>query len=367
MADNTALAPQTTPAIVKQPVTVTEQEQSQYAPMLQGVGTNQLSLIRTAGQELDVNAITGVVTISKGTLKVTVDPQEGIATALTKLFDTSTQKLFDICVMALTQQNHYRGSGEPNTAVVIPLDKYMELRGIPQTKASKDKTRRTVKAELNTLLRTRLDWTESSKKTTRDFLTINICSSAGIKNGNILLGFSRELATYLIWAYVMQYPLSLLRLDERNDNSYLIGKALSRHFGIDNNNRRGTNNIIGVATILEWCEDTIPSYDKVMSETRHVERLIRKPLENALDILVTNGTLTTWEYCNSKKIPLTDEQVNSGTYSDWEALFIHFEVANFPDQTPRLEARTEEAKARATRKTKASKKKDTPKEDNQTD
>jgi len=326
-------------------------DRGKYRPMLQGTGTNQLTRISTRGKEsiVNVNGITGVITITKGTLKVTIEPENDVIGAFTKIFDVSTHKLFDACVIELTKQNHYRSKTEPNAAVVISLEDYMKLCGIPLTKPSKDKIRRNVKTDLDTLLRTRLEWTETSGKKTKDYLNINICSSVGIKNGNIILSFTPEIARYLVNSYVMQYPIGLLKIDERNPNAYYIGKKLLQHYSIDNNIQKDTANIISVRSLLEWCEDVIPSYEEVMSGNRHLDDRIITPLENALTSLQTTN-LITWEYCNSKKTPLTDEQLNNLNYYIFIDLYIHFEVNYFPNQTQRLKFKKKRTKKTYRRK-----------------
>jgi len=317
---------------------------AKFVAMYQGAATNQFSRINTRGKKLISNQITGVVTISKDTLKITIEPKNGLENALMKLFNVSTQKLFDISVIKLTQQNHYK-SDEASlyTTVIFSLDSYMELCDVPLTKHSKDRLRRTVKADIQTLLRTRLEWTESKGKRTRGFIDINIFSSAGIKGGNIILNFSPEIAHYLVNAYVMQYPTKLLSLDERNPNAYYVGRKLFQHHSIDNNIRTGTANIISVKALLEWCEDTIPSYDHVINDNRHIDQRIIKPFENALDAL-QSANIINWEYCNGKKKPLTESQLGSLNYRTFVELYIKFEAIDAPNQTKRLQSNAEKNK-----------------------
>ena len=330
MTGNTVLAPKGIETILIQPVPLTEPEQIGFAPMLQGTGSNKLSQITTRSTPPDVDAITDVAIITDGDYKVFIEKYSELTGGLR----ISTHKLLDACTIALTTQNHYRGGGEITTGVIIPLDEYVALLGKPSTKATLDEVRKRVKEDLETLFNISIEWTEKSRKKNKDFLKMRIVTSQGIKRGNIFLGFSPEFAKYLTDAYIMQYPTALLQIDERNPNAYHLGRKLLLHRSIDNNIRKGTANLISVRALLEVCPD-LPTYEEVMGSDRAVDRRIKAPFENALTAL----DFLTWEYSNAKGIPLADEQLSNGTYADFIALFIKFEVKDFPDQAQRLEAR----------------------------
>jgi hypothetical protein len=309
-----------------------------FSPMLQGTGPNRLTQISTRNADQPVDAITGLATITNGNLTVFIEKYNSLAGGLR----ISTHKLLDACTIALTAQNNYRKMLIPKTLVTIPLEDYMHRCGIPMTKSSKDKTRRKVKEDLETLFNTSIEWTEPSGKQTRDFAKMRICDMVGIKGGNILMNFSHALAQYLIDSYIMQYSLELFKVDDRNPNTYYLGKKLLQHHSIDNNQKRGTANIISVRAALDSMPE-IPTYKKVKRIGRQVEQRIISPFENTLNTL--SGTvLTSWEYCNSKGTPLTDEQLKDFDYFVFIDCYINFEVLNAPAQTARLLAKAEKAK-----------------------
>lgn len=292
-----------------------------YIAMLNGTATNQLTNININSIPPTIDVITGNATIEQGTLKVFIDKYSEL-----KGVRTSTLKLLDVCTMYLTNQNTYRGNNEKiNTNVAIPLEQYMSLCGIPLTKPSKDKTRRKVKEDLETLFHMSLEWTESSGKKTKDFAKMRICDKIAIVRGNINFNFSKDMARYLTNAYIMQYPIELLKVDERNSNLYPLGRKLLLHYSINNNKKKGTSNIISVKALLEVCPN-IPTYEKVMSEGRQLDQRIRTPLEKALDAL----NFINWEYSNSKGVPLTEEQILSTDYKTFKNLYIKFNVIGFP-------------------------------------
>jgi len=323
-------------------------EQKPFVAMLNGTATNQLISLNSSTTQPVIDAITGNATIEQGTLRVFIDSYNELTGGLR----VSTSKLLDACTIALTEANHYRGAdSELKPTVTIPLDRFMELCGVPSTKASKDKMRRKVKEDLDTLYHISMEWTENSGKKQRDFAKMRICEKVGIIRGNITLSFSMDMARYLTNAYLMQYPVEILKLDERNANIYPLGRKLLLHNSIDNNRRKGTANIISVTSLLAVCP-TIPTYEQVMSTDRAVDRRIKERLETALNAL----SFISWEYSNSKGVALTEEQLAATDYKTFSELYILFEVLDAPDHTARLERKAEAIEAKK-RKRKASKKK----------
>ena len=308
----------------------TELEQPPFSPMLQGTGSNKLSQISARATVPDVDAITGVATFTLEDWELQMDNYNA-----TKGIRPSTHKLFNACVIALTANNHYRGSGGLETTVTLPLEEYMKLCGIPLTKPSKDKTRRRIQEDLETLFLCRLSWKEKKGKKTEDFSDVRILSSKEIRNGIIRIGFSPEITRYLVGAYVMQFPKALFAADERNYSTFIIGRKLALHYSMDSNQKKGTANIISVKTLLAECRQTIPSYEQVIHSDKRVGDRIVKPLEDALNAL----DFVTWEYANSKGVPLTDEQLADTNYADFIHFYIRFALKDFPDQTARLSAK----------------------------
>ena len=321
-----------------------EQITNKFLPLLNGTPTNRLSHIRKKPSKID--AITHEATIEDGNLKVFIEGYNEI-----KGLRTSTLKLLDFCTMKLTQQNHYRGRSISPT-VTFALDEFMTACGVPLTKSSKDQFRRKVKEDLETLYRMSLEWSEPSGGNTRDFAKMRIATKIAFIRGEISFGYSHDMALYLTNAYLMQYPTELLRVDERNSNIYPLGRKLLLHNSIDNNIRKGTANIISVKALLEVCPD-IPPYEEVATKGRQLDQRIKAPFEKALDAL----PFIRWEYTNAKGTPLTKEQQQAIDFATFEKLYIKFEVIGVPDQTARLQARTEEAKTKAIKMRPSSKKK----------
>lgn len=303
---------------------IPEANQNRFSSMLQGKGTNKLTQISMKKTDPDVDGITGLAILTDGFFTVFIDKYNELTDGLR----LSTHKLFDVFTIALTAQNTYRTTGALETTVTIPLDEYMRKCGIPQTKASKDKTRRRVKEDLDILYNTSIEWSEPSGKEIKDYMKMRIITAQGIKNGKIIVSFSPEIVRYLTNAYIMQYPEGILKISEKNTNSYYLGKKLLLHHSINNNKLKGTANIISVRALLEATPE-LPDYEEISKADRHLSRRIIEPFERDMNAL---SSILAWEYCNSGGEPLTDEQVNDFNYSAFIKRYVVFEVLGEDEQ-----------------------------------
>lgn len=344
---------------VAQPVQLPA-EAPHFEKMLQGTATNRLRL--TATRNIVIDPVTGNAVIEEEGFKAFFKDY----TALKGGLSAGAKKLLDAGALKLTENNHFRaknGSGI-ETAVSISLEEYGTLRGYDLTErptstpeeADKEKRRvrnvmtemrKRVNAEMDLLYSLSLSWKEPQDKTKgKDYDDVRILQRKGIRKGYINLRFSEDITAYLAQAYIMQYPLALQRLDERNTRSYNIGFKLALHNSIDNNRIKGTANIISIKALTEAGGD-FPTFEEVMEKDRgHWEQRIKEPLERALDANTEGGVLEEWEYSNSKGVPLTDGQVSIPDYHTFIGLYIHFQLKDAPDQTARLEAKKEANAAR---------------------
>lgn len=343
-----------------------------FLQMLQGTATNRFRATATKNIAIDRNGNAmieeeGFKAFFKGYAKL----KGGLSVGAKKLLDMGSIKL--------ANNNHYRAEkGLPiNTAVSIPLEEYGRMRGFDITprqtstpeegEAEKKRLdgvmhniRKRANAELALLYSLSLSWTEPRKKPS-GYTDIRILQSKGIRGGYINMRFSEDIANYLTHAYIVPYPTALQAIDERNPRTYNVGWKLVLHHGMDNNHTKGTANIISIARLLEACGD-MPTFEEVQASKNrgHWERLIKDPLEAALDRNLESGVIKSWEYCNSKREPLDDGQISIANYPTFTGLFIHFEMAGAPDQSERLQRKTErmgKEKSKRPRKRATSKKK----------
>ena len=288
-----------------------------FLPMLQGPGTNRLTQLGTRQRPVPVDPITGTATISHNQITVSIDHLSQLAAGGPRV---SAFKLFDLCAVALTAQNHYRGRGELQGTVTITLDEYMEYFGLPATKPSRDRARRRLKEDLDLLFNMALAWKEERDGEIRDYKT-RVITAREIRNSRISVEFSPGMAAYLTDAYLTSYPKALFRTDERLPSSYHLGKKLSLHHFMENNQRRGTAGIISVKALLKAAPD-IPSVEEVRQSGRQFDQRIRAPFEKALNNL--SEVLQSWEYCRGQGQPLSEEEKADFNFAAFLKAFIKF-------------------------------------------
>ncbi|HFU3698020.1 TPA: RepB family plasmid replication initiator protein [Streptococcus suis] len=342
------------PAYIPETVIAKPLENPSFAPMLNGTATNTLAIIGRNAEPTRINPLAdNEATIENGDVKVFIEKYSN-----KKSLKVGVVKLLDLLAVELTKLNHYRAK-DPDTlqtTVTFSLDDYMTYLGIknidnPNTR--KD-ARKRLKEALDTLYSISLEWEEKSGDKVKNYAKMRICEAQGIKRGVASFTFTTSMAHYLNQSYIMQYPLDLLAISERNPNAYPIARKLALHHSIDNNHKKGTSNIISVAKLLEVAPE-IPSIEAVRAVNGSWSERIKGSLEKALDAV---EDAISWEYSNSKGIPLTDKQLELSDYETFIKLFVKFDIKGAPDPTKRLEAK----KAKTTARRKA-KKTDTKKEE----
>ena len=286
--------------------------QKAFATMLSGAITSHLTTINTTVKKPSIDTVTGEASIKLNNgFVLHIENYDRTH----REWKQSTIKLLHICTLLLTEGNHYREK-KPDAikaTVAFNISDYMHLLNIPNTQSSRKEARARIKKDLDTLRHSSIDWKEKNRGKEKAYLNTPILGgSYGIdKKGNVIVTFSPQFAEYLIQdAYLMQYSLPLLRVDERNANAYPLGYKLLTHNSIDHNIKVGTSDIISVKKALEACP-SIPTYDELQAKgDRHWERKIKDALERTLDSIPNMR----WEYCNSKGLPLSDEQLADSSY-----------------------------------------------------
>lgn len=321
-----------------------EEIKNDYKKMYQGVATNKLSTVDT--KKMVIDDITGSATIEDNGIKIFFENHNKLKASLR----ISTQKLLDTSIIYLTANNNYRETDiqKINTDVSIPLKEYAKFldydvdlnvgtnatdEEIAKEKARVKnligKVRSRVKEDLETLDKMIISWVEpkkGKKGADLDYENIRILQKHGIKNGVIHLRFTQDIAYYLNHSYITNYPTRLLTVDERIPLVYQLGYKLTIHSSIENNIKKGTQNIIGVKTLIKNL-GSLSTFEEInKKDPGHWERRIKDQLEKALDILKDESILKYWEYSNSKGVPLKDSQIEISSYEVFESLYIHFEL-----------------------------------------
>lgn len=302
-----------------------------FCPMLNGTATNAFSAIGRKAEPTSIKKITDNATIEKGDFKVFIEKYSN-----KKTLKVGVVKLLDILAIKLTKLNHYKAK-DANTlkrTVTFSLDEYMTFLDVKDVKDA----RKRLKEALDTLYSISLEWEEKSRGEVKNYTKMRICEAQGINRGIVSFTFTADMANYLNQAYIMQYPLDLLSISERNPNAYPIARKLALHHSIDNNHKKGTANIISVAKLLEVAPE-IPNIEAVRRVNGSWSERIKGSLEKALDAV---EDVISWEYSNSKGAPLTDSQLDISDYETFIKLFVKFDIKGAPDPTERLKKKKKE-------------------------
>ena len=311
-----------------------------FVPLLNGTATNRLAVIGRSAKPTRTNLL-DEATIENGDLKVFIEKYSD-----KKSLKVGTIKLLDLLAVELAKVNHFRekDTSKIQTTVTFSLDDYMGYLGIPnpENPNARKEARKKLKEGLDTIYSTSLEWEEKSGKEVKSYAKMRIAEAHGIKRGIVSFTFTKSMASYLNQAYIMQYPLDLLSISERNPNAYPIARKLALHHSIDNNHKKGTANIISVAKLLESAPE-IPSIEVVRAGNQSWSDRIKDRLEKALDAI---GHTISWEYSNSKGVPLTEKQLTMADYETFSKLYIKFDILGAPDPTERLEEKKKRVTAR---------------------
>ena len=311
-----------------------------FVPLLNGTATNRLAVIGRSAKPTRTNLL-DEATIENGDLKVFIEKYSD-----KKSLKVGTIKLLDLLAVELAKVNHFRekDTSKIQTTVTFSLDDYMGYLGIPnpENPNARKEARKKLKEGLDTIYSTSLEWEEKSGKEVKSYAKMRIAEAHGIKRGIVSFTFTKSMASYLNQAYIMQYPLDLLSISERNPNAYPIARKLALHHSIDNNHKKGTANIISVAKLLESAPE-IPRIEVVRAGNQSWSDRIKDRLEKALDAI---GHTISWEYSNSKGVPLTEKQLAMADYETFSKLYIKFDILGAPDPTERLEEKKKRVTAR---------------------
>lgn len=316
-----------------------------YAKMLNGPGLN--NGLRASKRRMKRNekiTATGLEVIGEQVIDGTLVQLSNFDSL--KITD-SGRKLLDILTITLTKQIPYLATAEQilkGRCVNLTLDEYMSLCGLTDRKEA----RRQLTNSAETLFNLFFEWEERSKiidpetgrrKYKKKHWEARLLDVKGteeaIKDSEITVSFTPEIAEYLSQAYPMQYNLQAFTI---NTNKYRHAYALYRHMYIYyNQNKPKYKHIrISVESLLKACPD-MPRPEEVSN--RHYKQQIIDPLEaNLFALRDENGLIEEWHYCNSGGEPLTDEQQVAYDFKDWLKWLVEYTLPADCPEPPKPKA-----------------------------
>lgn len=281
-------------------------KESNYSMIRQDTATNALARISSKSDILKKDfTTTGIIKTSNGKtdLKFIIEEYANIT------LKNSTSKLLRVLQIKLTETG--------SKFIKIPLKEYMEKTGLRDEKEA----RKSINADLKALYNISCEATNGKK----EHIEFRILDMKGeIKNSVIIANFSDSIYMHLMSCPVMPYSNDLLKIPNKYPYAYYLGDKLNELMKYNQYDKAKKDIkpyfLASVKNLLKVCfENGMPTYEKVQSTDRAIDRRIIVPFENNLDAC---SDVFDWEYCNEKGIALSDEQLKNRTYKDFEARYI---------------------------------------------
>ena len=269
----------------------------------------------------------------------------------TPVFTASTWKLLIIAMILFTGQNS-KATDALNLRISGTIDDYLHLTDRAVTISNRKEISKVVKRDLYTLARTSVKYTD--KKYSLDM--VNLFGRVNLSRGTFIMEFTESFGRYVKnTSFITKYfPMSILKLKEKNPNLITLSVHLAILRNIDNNRIKGRAAISSIKSILTWCPG-LPTIEQVRAWGGSPSNKIIKPFEESImDQLVAQGVLQYWEYCQEKGEPLKKADVDS--YKYFEKIYIKYEFTDYPTEAeieteiPRIEAKKEKARRREERR-----------------
>lgn len=281
----------------------------------------------TPNRMLKTNGLTGVFILNNERTIVSISQYYEQNSNLS----TKDKKILDFCIMLLSSQTTYKKIDTNEYLLTFTLSYFLEVFGISNpSKQIRYRHRQQLEESLSKLKRTSIKMSKG-KNSAYQSLEIGIVESYGVNNETIQVRLNTDFCHDLINSSISSIPLGLFKLSDNNKNAYVIGRKLASHYTMASNVQKDRHNIIGVKYLLKSAPD-ISDIETVRATDGRWVRRIKEALEKALDQLEDERVLV-WEYCNPKKKPLTDKQLNIASYEEYEQLYIQFELLDFPENT----------------------------------
>lgn len=226
----------------------------------------------------------------------------------------NTHKLLLFGITRFT--SHYNKPQGGKYEISFSIEEYMRIIGVnmPQDGQQKQRKRNEMQKRLQKelLLLQAIRFTHIAGE---DFESVSPVCRTAAKSGNITIEFSRPFAEYLLKKPKTIIPPQFFQISARNRTAYAIGLKCSEHYYINRRRTTQAANKLKVKTLLQ--NSPLPDYQKVLEGRQGWTRVIRQPLESALNELLAIGFLKEWHY----------EKLNGNSYQDFSNSFIYFELA----------------------------------------
>lgn len=223
---------------------------------------------------------------------------------------------------------HFTETGSRSAQIRLPLEKYMEMRGLKDKKEARAQVIEDMEAlkriEYEARERIRGKWVHSG--------SISIFGGTGlIKNSVIYFNFNADFYNQLKNYCIMEYPKELLKANpKKNPHAYYFGRYIAENYRMNEGKER--QNCITIQALLEQSPE-LPSYETVMSTDRAIYKRIIYPVIRDLDSI---GPL--YYDLVSKDGNIIDDPQGL-TYDEFKACKIIVDYSDFPKHEQRIAKR----------------------------
>ena len=275
-------------------------------------------------------------TYKNGKYKVTFTGRTGI----------DEQKISELIRIDFEDNNNYKETKNYNTWAEVPLSLTMEYLGKKATPANKKQFRTRLRKMLRDIGKQNIAiMDDKGHYQSADFGTGEY--EIDPRNDRFRFRISDTFARYMHGKSQGQSYNKALKLGTPKNPLpfYLCRKLLNTYFR-DGNEVQGTNTILSVKKLLEYCGDMIPTFETIQAtDPGHWVDRIRDKLEKALNEIQEEGIFA-WEYCKKGLSPVKPQERRTRDYHKWSKLYITFRlIPEPPDQGDRLKHKAERIEA----------------------
>lgn len=314
----------------------------------------------------EIRALGAVDPISRSTVKVgdlVLTVKDNAASKI----GIGEDKILQTAIQAFTTRNG-NNKKNPTLRVYIDLEAYTDASGIsiaPRTMATpeeqeKENKRAEYRAKnfyaklrrnLKNLQECSASWKETRRGRDYRYGGVNVIGAWDIdtEKKSITVEFTLSFAEYLLKQPLTLYPAALLQVDDRDPNTYSIGKMMYAHYAIDNNVIKGTEQILAIKTLLE--HTNLPTLEETKANRNSWRDTIKEPFDRALEKLKRVGFLSDYHYCypKSKGKMIPDEKVGEtlDSYEKFISCYIYYEIEGYEPHEVRYRALIEKREAEA--------------------
>ena len=257
------------------------------------------------------------------------------------------QKVAEIIRMGFTAMNPYKATKNLKTLVSLSLTDTMTALGRTVNPNNKKMFVRQLTREILPTIAHAHITLESTQSEGIEVMHMEIGGGffeVSTKKDQILFRLSPEYAQYLNSNSLSQYYRETLRLGSTKDHNelpYYLAIKLQNHYFKDANRQRGTNMILSVMSVLEFCADTL-EYEYILEvDPGHWKRKIKERLERALNE-IQGLNIFKWDYCGPGLKEIPQAKIDAADFYAWSKLYITFQfIPKEPDQSERLQHKQE--------------------------